>query len=68
VFPGSKETLHWPFDDPATAKGSSDEQLQVFRRVRDEIASRIRAFLDASIVAEGFVATCLAVARLRRSL
>jgi arsenate reductase len=35
VFPGAKETLHWPFDDPADATGSVDEKMFVFRRVRD---------------------------------
>jgi len=28
---------HWPFDDPAHAMGTEAEQLEVFRRVRDEI-------------------------------
>lgn len=42
VFPGGAERLHWPFDDPDKATGSEDEILSEFRRVRDEIASRIR--------------------------
>ena len=41
-FPGSKATLHWSFDDPSAATGTEEERLQVFRRVRDEIAARIR--------------------------
>lgn len=36
---------HWPFDDPAAATGSEEEQLAVFRRVRDEIDGKIRAWL-----------------------
>lgn len=47
VFPGAKQQLHWPFDDPAHAQGSPDEQLAVFRRVRDQIASTIRKYLSA---------------------
>ena len=39
-FPGEQQ-LHWSFDDPAAAAGTEDERLAVFRRVRDEIASRI---------------------------
>ncbi|NNE94224.1 MAG: arsenate reductase ArsC [Verrucomicrobiales bacterium] len=37
VFPGQVRRYHWPFDDPADAVGSEEEQLEVFRRVRDEI-------------------------------
>ena len=36
-FPGQLRRYHWPFDDPAHAEGSEEEQLTVFRRVRDEI-------------------------------
>ena len=45
VFPGTATTLHWSFDDPAHATGSYGEKLIVFRKTRDEIASRIRRFL-----------------------
>lgn len=48
VLPGAKEALHWPLEDPAAASGSSDAPLQVFRRVRDEIALKDRAFLSGS--------------------
>lgn len=37
VFPGQARRYHWPFEDPAHAEGSEDEQMAVFRRVRDEI-------------------------------
>ncbi len=37
MFPGQVNRHHWGFDDPAHATGSEDEQLAVFRRVRDEI-------------------------------
>lgn len=37
VFPGQLNRHHWPFDDPAHATGTEDEQMAVFRRVRDEI-------------------------------
>lgn len=45
VFPGTMQTLHWPFDDPADATGSEAEQMVVFRRVRDEIKEAILNFL-----------------------
>lgn len=36
-FPGQRRRYHWGFDDPADAEGSEEEQMEVFRRVRDEI-------------------------------
>lgn len=33
----AREVIHKSFDDPATSVGSEEEQLKVFRRVRDEI-------------------------------
>jgi arsenate reductase len=39
--------LHWSFEDPAAAAGSEEERLAVFRRVRDQIAERVRQFLEA---------------------
>jgi arsenate reductase len=46
IFPGARTVLHWSFDDPAAAKGTDEERRAVFRRVRDEIADRIRRFID----------------------
>ncbi len=37
MFPGQMNRYHWGFDDPAHATGSEDEQMEMFRRVRDEI-------------------------------
>jgi arsenate reductase (thioredoxin) len=37
MFPGQVNRYHWGFSDPAHATGSTDEQLAVFRQVRDEI-------------------------------
>lgn len=48
TFPNAAQVLHWPFDDPAHAPGTDEEKLPVFRRVRDEIAARIRRFLAES--------------------
>ena len=50
VFPGAKQMLHWPFDDPARATGTADEIRSVFRRVRQEIADKIHAHLSASAI------------------
>ena len=37
VFPGQVNRHHWGFDDPAHAEGDEEQQMRVFRRVRDEI-------------------------------
>lgn len=44
-FPGAARQLHWSFDDPSAATGTEEERLAFFRRVRDEIAARIRTEL-----------------------
>jgi arsenate reductase (thioredoxin) len=41
VFPGASKRKHWSFEDPSKATGSQEEQLAVYRRVRDEIQARI---------------------------
>ena len=45
-FPAQRQ-VHWLFDDPAAASGSEEQQLDVYRRVRDEIASHVHAFIEA---------------------
>ena len=37
IFPGKALQLHQNFDDPASAPGSEQERIAVFRRVRDEL-------------------------------
>lgn len=46
MFPGQVNRHHWPFEDPAHATGTEDEQLAVFRRVRDEIKAVFTAYAD----------------------
>ncbi len=43
IFPGSGKRLHEDFEDPAAAP--SEEQLAVFRRVRDQIRRRVERFI-----------------------
>ena len=40
-LPKAREIIHRSFEDPAAASGSREEQIEVFRRVRDEIANWI---------------------------
>ncbi len=44
MFPGQVNRHHFPFDDPAHANGSEEEQFAVFRRVRDEIGRVFEAY------------------------
>ena len=46
IFPGEVTSVHWSFEDPAEATGSEEERISVFRRVRDEIAENVRAFVE----------------------
>ena len=48
VFPRSARRLHGSFEDPSRATGSDEERLPVFRKVRDEISARVRAWLAES--------------------
>jgi arsenate reductase len=47
VFLGEvKQHLHIGFEDPAEATGTEEEILEEFRRIRDEIRERMKAFLQ----------------------
>jgi len=53
VFLGEvKHRLHIGFDDPADARGTEEEILGVFRRVRDEINTDFRRFYTETISRE----------------
>lgn len=44
MFPGQVNRYHWGFDDPAHAKGTDEEVLNVFRRTRDQIKLVFEAY------------------------
>lgn len=44
MYPGQVARHHWGFDDPAHAPGDEEEQMKVFRRVRDEIKKVFGAY------------------------
>lgn len=46
IFPGQMNRHHWPFEDPAHATGTEEEQLAVFRRIRNEIRRTFTAYAD----------------------
>jgi arsenate reductase len=43
VLQGARNLRHWSFEDPADAP--PETRLEVFRRVRDEIAEQVRRWL-----------------------
>ena len=48
IWPGllsQDSRFYWPFDDPAGASGTEEEQLDYFRRVRDEIRDKLEAWI-----------------------
>lgn len=45
VFPGSHNSLHWGYDDPAEATGTEEEQLAIFRNVFTQMSLRINEFI-----------------------
>jgi arsenate reductase len=44
MFPRQVNRYHWGFHDPAHAKGTDEEILQVFRAVRDQIQLVFEAY------------------------
>jgi arsenate reductase len=53
LFPGGERRRHWSFPDPSRATGSEEEQMAVYRRVRDAIRERIARELLPDRFAEG---------------
>ena len=49
IFPGQVNRHHWGFVDPAKAEGTPEEQLKVFREVRDEIQRIFEAYAAGRI-------------------
>ena len=46
VFPATTQRLHWSLDDPAAVQGSEEQRLAEFRRVRDQLRSLLRQFVE----------------------
>jgi len=44
TFPGQVNRHHWAFPDPAKATGTTEEQLEIFRVVRDQIRLVFQAY------------------------
>lgn len=48
IFPGKAERIHWSFEDPAAVEGDEETRLNAFRKIRDQIAERLRSFLSVT--------------------
>ncbi len=46
IFPGVGLREYWGFSDPAAFEGTLEERLARFRKVRDQIETRVRAFIE----------------------
>ena len=45
VFPATTRRIHWSIEDPAAVEGGDEERLNAFRRARNELLRRLRAFV-----------------------
>ena len=45
TFPGDNRRIHWSFEDAAATPGSEAERRLAFKRVRNELANRIRPWV-----------------------
>ncbi len=45
VIPNANKQ-HWKLPDPAKVKGTEEEKLEVFRKVRDEIEKRVKELIE----------------------
>lgn len=46
VFPETAQRVHWSFEDPAAVEGDEETRLAAFRRIRDQIRSQLRPFIQ----------------------
>ena len=51
-FPAEAKRIHWSFEDPAKATGTKEEVLNIFRRVRDQIKTKINEYFNIIIDGE----------------
>jgi arsenate reductase len=49
TFPRPVKRMHVSFSDPATAEGTEEEKMAVFRRVRDQIRQRLLPAIDGGV-------------------
>jgi arsenate reductase len=47
IFPGVTKRLHWGFPDPSDVLGTSEQNLERAREIRDMIKERVEAWCEA---------------------
>ena len=45
IFPGKTKRIHWSFKDPSQVTGNKEEQLEIVRKIRDQIKEQIKKFI-----------------------
>ena len=46
AFSGNVKRIHWEIEDPAKAQGSEGIVLNIFRKVRDQLETRIKDYFE----------------------
>ena len=46
TFQGKHKAIHWSINDPATAEGTEEEIMKIFRDVRDKISEEVNYFIS----------------------
>lgn len=46
TLPGVARQAHWSVADPSTSGGDEETRLEAFRAARDDLAGRVRSFLE----------------------
>ena len=49
IFPKAKQMIHHSFTDPADAKGTEQEQLKVYVKVRNQLRDYFRIFTEKNL-------------------
>ncbi len=47
IIPGTTQTLHWSFEDPAVLAGDDEEKIKKVRVVRERIREQVFAFVES---------------------
>ncbi|MEO8540145.1 MAG: MerR family transcriptional regulator [bacterium] len=48
-LPGRHSTLHWELPDPGAVSGDDEQRLAAYRTTREEIAARLRPFVELAL-------------------
>ena len=49
IYPKAKRMIHHSFIDPAEAKGSYNQQLEVYRQVRNQLSDYFKVFAENNL-------------------